>query len=407
MENILPPWLLNLFTNRSGGKWQRFRQTYLLGQKGPVWINYLEPYEEYNSIPQLKLVIDKKASMFSNMQLKLVDKITKEEIIDHELHALLNNPNPLQSQNAFLKEFKMQEQVYGNQFIYKNKASRISKYPTTLYNVSARYMQPELSGKIFDQVSIDGIIERYKYRQTGQYSLKRDFKPSEILYSRIADLDNPIIGRSPIEALTMPLSNIKGAYAYRNVIITEKGAIGILSNEGKDAMGGIPISSEEKDKINALHSEQYGINEGQKRIILTEASLKWQPMSYPTKDLMLFEEVDANTMTIIDMLGLNVDMFSSKSSTYENAKAAYLGAYQDTIIPDADQFTQAFGKFIGIPDNTMLIGSYDHLSIMKESKLKGMQSIQSIVASLTQAVAAGIMSAEQAKIILSNELGLA
>lgn len=375
---------------------------FVIGQKGAVWLDTAKPYHLYSTIPQLKAVINRKATMFSNMELYLVDKSGKR-IEDKELDKLLQNPNPLQSQNDWLRNFKEQEQVYGNQFIYKNQPSALLRYPFTLWNISPSLLHPVLSGKIFDQTTIDEIILSYEYESL---SGKRTFLPADIMYSKINDLDNPIEGRSCVIALKYPISNIEAAYEYRNVIMKEKGALGILSNNSKDAMGGIPLAESERKRLEDNYVSRYGISKEQSKVILTEASLNWTPMSYPTKDMLLFEEVDANYITIIDAFGLNVNMFSNKSATFENVKQSIIQAYQDTIIPEADQFTQALSKFLKIKEGYRLVASYEHLSIMKENKLKGMQSIGSIITSLNEAVTFGLLDKGKAMGVLATELGL-
>jgi len=179
-------------------------------------------------------------------------------------------------------------------------------------------VKPFLSGKYFDQVNVEDVVKYYEYIENNRTTNK--FESQSMLWSRLTDLDSMLVGTSPIHSLKFPVSNIEHAYAYRNVIMSEKGAIGILSNESKDQMGSMPISAGEKKRIHDEYIGGSGIGRDQKRVILTEASLKWQPMSYPTKDLMLFEEIDANTMTIVDQFGLNINIFSNKNATFENVK---------------------------------------------------------------------------------------
>lgn len=390
-------WMLNF------GKRGIQGSSYMLGQKGAVWINVLQPWMHYNEIPALKTVIDRRASMFSNMEILIVDK-EGNRVEDPELQKLLNNPNCEQSQNDFLNEYQTQLCVYGNEFIYGNRASSLLKYPVALWNVSARYVKPYMTGKVFDQVDNNGIISKYEYTMETSF---RSFLPNEILFTKIKDLDNPIVGKSPIFNLKFPLSNTKAAYEYRNVIMTEKGAIGILSNETKDAMGSVPLTPEEKSTVEKQYGNEYGISEGQRKVILTNAALKWQPMTYETSKLMLFEEVDANKRDIIDAYGLNQNIFSSMQGvTYENFKNGMVMSYQDTIQPAADSFVQSLGKFLKLPEGIQLKASYEHLSILKENKLKGMQAIEAIVRSLTEAVQGGLISRLQAETILANELGV-
>ena len=382
-----------------------YGSSYLLGQKGAIWVNVDKPNELYNTIPQVKAVVDKKALMFSNMDIKLIDSSTGEKVDDPEFYKLMANPNILQAMNDWLRQYKTQEQVYGNQFMYKNKPSNLIKYPLSLMNISPRYMTPYLTGKVFNQVKIEDVIAFYEYYEDGDKTKKR-FETTDILFSRINDIDNPIIGVSPLSNLIYPISNIKAAYEYRNVIMTEKGAIGILSNESKDAMGAIPLPPSEKKAIQDSYINNFGAGVGQQRIHITEASLKWQPMTYPTKDLMLFEEVDANTLTIIDSFGLNVNMFSNKNATYENVKNSIIQVYQDTIIPEADQFTQALGNFIGIEKGKEMLADFSHISILQDDENDKTDSLSKKIAAITQLSDKGIISNSTALEVINNLTGL-
>lgn len=377
----------------------------MLGFKGVAWIQTTEQYLLYNEIPQLKLVIDRKAKMFANMKIKLVDKKSGEEIVDDDLFKLLNAPNPLdRSQNEFLFNYKCQLEVYGNQFIYKNKPSGLTKYPISMSNISARYMRPKLTGKVFDQIELSGIIENYSYYQFGELIT---YKTEDILYSRLTDLDSPIIGRCPLDSLKFPLTNTRLAYEFLNAISAEKGAIGILSNDqGSDIGGSVPMTPEQKTAISKDYSNHYGVGPGKAAIMLTEAKVKWQPMTFPTKDLMLFEQLDSYLETIIDHYGLNVNMFGVGKATYENVKNGLIQAYENTIIPEAELFCQRLTEFLGIDPKHKLIPSYEHVNILNEDKLKGAQALSYLTQSLSQMVELGLLDKQVALDIYAEELGL-
>jgi phage portal protein BeeE len=380
------------------------RTTYQIGNKGPVWIPVDKPRELYDTIPQLRAVVDKDALMFSNMELFVVD-LKGNRIEDKELQKLLEQPNPVQSFNEWLYNYRVQLNIYGNQYIYKNKPSKLSAYPTTLSNVSPKYIKPVLTGKVFEQVTLDGIISHYEYSDSGN-GIKR-YETDSIIYSKISDLDNPVIGCSPLQSLKYPLSNTKAAYQYRNVIMNAEGGIGILSNQSKDSMGAIPLTDEERLKIESQHRNQYGVSEEKAKFILTNASLTWQPMVYPTRDLMLFDEVDANMIAICDTFSHNVNIYSSKNATFENAKNSLIQTYQDRTIPIADNFAQTLTKGLGLDKKGLrLEASFAHIQILKEAKRDSMKSIESVVTSLTQAVQSGLLTGTQAEIILANELGI-
>jgi phage portal protein BeeE len=391
MSNFLSNFFGNLFSRDNSGF--VYRNNYILGRKESVILDTDKPYNIYNSIPQIRQIVDKKATMFSNMNLRLINTATGEVVEDKDLHKLIQNPNIFQSMNKWLRNFKTQEQIYGNQFIYKNKPSNLTKFPISLMNISPAYMTINMTGKVFDQIDINEVISSYTYKDS---TSKKEFSTSDIMYTKLDDLDNPVIGKSPLVSLALPISNTKLAYDYRNVIMAEKGAIGILKNRSRDVTGSIPLKPEEKKEIQNSLINEYGIGNGQKRVLITGSDIEWQPMTYPTRDLLLFEEVDANHLTMVDHFGMNINIFSSKNQTYENVKNALIQCYQDTIKPEADEFTQALGKFIGIKEGFHLEADYSHVQILQADKKNEEDLIKSRVASVIELSQAGIINQLQA-----------
>jgi phage portal protein BeeE len=176
------------------------------------------------------------------------------------------------------------------------------------------------------------------------------------------------MGISPITSLMMPLSNIRASYGSGNRILTVDGAIGILSSTIKEGAG-VPLTEKEQNRLNAGHSAKYGMQDGKNDILMTNATVNWTPMSYPTKDLMLFEHIDSNFKIIIDAFGLNENIFSRKdSSKFSNLKEGLKLAYQDCIIPFAENVAKAFTKSFNLPEGEYLEIDYSHLSILKEDE---------------------------------------
>lgn len=394
-------WFQNLFNPRHAERTFFTNRVQMLGSKGAIYLDTDVPYKLFNEIPELNQVLNKKASMFSNGIFKLEDINTGQPVNDAELMKLLENPSVLESQNSFLKTYSIQFDCYGNQFIFKNKPSRLSKYPSSLINISPYYLTPEFTGKVFYQVKIEDIIKHYKYKGSNK---EQTFETKDIIWSKNTDLDNPLVGVSPLKSLRFPLTNTKLAYDYLNIISGDKGAIGILSTSNKDGAGVLPMNPVEQTRIENTYRNEYGtgVDSDKKRIIVTGGTVSWQPMTYRTKDLLLMEQIDANKLTIIDHFGLNINLFSSKSQTFENVRNAIIQTYQDTIIPFADQFTQKLSKELGIPETQRLYLDYSHLAILSDK----FKDFNSIVDGLTQAVTGGILDAKQAQTIINNHLGI-
>lgn len=384
-------------------------QSVQIGNKGAVYIDVDKPYELYHSIPQLRTIIGKKKAMFANVIPILKDK--DGNVIDgakaDEFYKLIYSPNVMQSFNEFMENQLEQLDIYGNQFTYKNKVSNLSSFPVALWNISPRYMSPVTTGKVFDQVEKKGIISAYQYCEGG---VNKPYKVEEIMYMRHNDLDNPIIGTSPLKSLKHPLSNIDGAYKFRNALINNGGALGILSNTAKDAIGSVPLTQTEREDIEKQYRKDYGISEDQMKYIITGATMSWTPMSYPTKDMLLFEEVDANTLVLIDHYGMNVNLFASKNATFENVNASIKQVYSDTIQPYADKYFTSLTAFLEIEkifgEGAYIEGSYEHLKVLQENKKEGAELFKSHVDSISQLVEKQIITIQQGKDLLKNISGI-
>lgn len=376
----------------------------MLGRSGAVYLDTWVPYRLYNEIPELNQVVDKKANMFSNGVFKLVTVDGEKDVKDPELMKLLENPNIFQSQNKWLKNYSIQLDIYGNQFIYKNKPSMISKYPLSLVNISASCLEPVLTGKVYDQVDLTGVIKKYEYKEGGT---TKTFETKDIIWTKHDDLDNPVVGCSPLKSLKFPLTNTKLAYDYLNIISGEKGALGMLKTTAKDGAGALPVTPERKMQLENQYTNDYGVGDDKKsRIKFVDGGTEWVPMTYPTGQLLLLEQIDANKLTICDHFGLNINIFSSKNQTYENVKNALIQCYNDTIIPFADAFCQTLSKELGIDPKYKLILDYSHIGILQPDKLADANLLTTQLNSVNNAVASGLLTVQQAQAIYKNSFGL-
>ena len=373
-----------------------FSRTFMVGTQGEVYLDVNKPFEIYNTIPEAQIVINKFADMYSNFKIQIKDK--DENIVENVPEFdLLNQPNFLKSQNDYFHEECVLFLVYGNLMTYKNQPSQLSA-PSTLFNISPQYIKPKLTGKLFDQIEIKGAISEYIYDDGGG---RKIYTPDEIMYVVNASLDNPLIGQSKLVVLKYPLSNIDGAYRYRNAILTKKGALGFIFSKsqadtqfGKMSQG---FSKEDKETINNAYFENNGVNDNQKPFRLVDGEMGFVPTSYPTKDMLLFEEVEVNKLTLADSYGLSSNIFRT-NTTFENLKNGIVQSYQDAIFPHADMMSQRMTKFLGLDKRGLKIEySYEHLEILKQNKLQGSTAIERSLNALNNAAQNNIITQEEAQ----------
>jgi HK97 family phage portal protein len=403
----------NFFTSRfSPQNWFRrdkfknnpfFLYDYLMevGKKGPVLIETHTPAQIYEQIPQLQTVINRRASMESNVVIKWVDEKGKDIGTD-EFYKLMENPNILQSQNEWLEQTSQQSLLYGMQYIYKNHVARsINQMPQQLWSISPANLRPVLTGKLYQQNKVKDIISHYEYFD--QYGVLEKYDTEDVLLTRRTNVDSPITGVSPVKSLRYPLSNLEAAFKYRNVILTELGMLGILTNQAKDAMSGTPLTKTERERLEKEFRKRYGISEDQMKILITEANAKFQHTAFPIKDMALTEGAEDDLTQVVNFYGMNIHLFTTRNSTFENVKNGAIGTYQDTIIPAIDRRLQSLSKFLKLPKGK-LVGSFEHIPILQSDRGQSINSVKALGETMKALVESKILTLQEATEMMKKEL---
>lgn len=399
-----------------------------LNRKLPVLIDTNNLMLVYASVPILRTVIDKKAEMLMNAKIKLfkVDKEgCKEEVLKHPVLDLLKKPNCIQNGKDFLWQWSIMRDVYATVFIYKNKPSSVSM-PKICWVLPSGEMKINPTGLMFEQTEVDQVIKNYEHiNNQFPNAAPRYFDPKEIMRYVDGAADRYFFGISKIITNKLLVSNLQQALQTRNVLLADMGAKGILSSSNSDGQGGIPMDPEERKRIEKAYREGYGVGEEQSKVIVTNTPLKFQPMAFPTKDLMTFEEAEACLCGICDMLGMQRGIFADatvskgKDSIGGDGKGqieeAMKVTYQTTLTQAIQEFLDGFNND---PDyqlqqnNLILEATFEDVPVMQEDqvsaedvkakKIQGQAAQTKMIIELNAAVKTGDMEWEAAIAILVN-----
>lgn len=354
------------------------------GVKQPVWIDTSKAYEHYLQIPELRTVVDKRASMMAAGKPYLTD--LDGNVVDTHpwVFDLLSNPNPTQSWTDVIFSLAVNDALYSNAFAYAPKRS--FGIVNLFVPLPSNQISIQLSGRKLKQMDTEGLIDYYMFYYDDLE--KERLEVDEVVYLTTPDGINIVKPNSRMEALKYPLSNIRAAYTKRNVLLENIGAIGILSAKSNDIGGAIPMTPEEKKEI---RDDWY--RRSKDELIITEADVNWQPMSYPTKDLMLFEELTADKMALVDIFGLNSYVFSQeKGATFTNVKEGLKMAYTDTIIPETKQMYDNISEQLGlIAEGFKLCADFSHIPVMQVDENQNAQALDTRAAALLKIQQSGVL----------------
>ncbi len=359
-----------------------------LNRKLPVIIDTNNLMLVVKSIPLLEAIITKKALMAKNVRFRMykvdangeADKTN--EIFKHRTLSLLKKPNCLQSKADFIAQWSFFRSVYSDGLVYKNKPTKVS-YPKILWNLPMGEMKIIPTGKLFQQVSVDEIIDYYEHiNNQFPNASPKSYYPSEIIRYVENSMDQYFFGTSKLLINKTIISNIQMAFNTRNILLHDRGAIGILSASSGDDAGALPLDEEERELIQKDYHRKYGLRDDQMSVLITNSALKWQSMSYPTKDLMLFEEIEDDFCHLLTMFGLLRDIFPnsaiSRSSTpiggdgKGKIEEAMKITYSTTLQAEMDEFCDGINSdtdFNHEAEGVLLCADYTHLPCMQEDQV--------------------------------------
>lgn len=337
-----------------------------IGYTTPQWINTTNYWHLYNSIPELQAVINRKAKMIASGQPKLVDMDGNPYEGKHWMNDLIKRPTPLMSWDNVIYMTSINYSVTNNAILYapqRTMGTRKLLVPIAFNNVKINPVNIGL-----EQVEIDGVIKGISIPIDNKGEFK-EYSIEDLVYMFEPDGINLYDTKSKLEALKYPLSNLTRQYEKRNVLLRNVFALGILSADNGDGITSRALDGEDMKDVREDIKKR-----NQDEIIITDKALKYQNMSFPTRDLMLFEEMTADKVAIIDAFGLNTNMFGhwdGKGGTFSNVEGGERQAYNSTIIPEAEQHYDEITLQLGLEkDGVKLVPDFSHVSVLQNDTNK-------------------------------------
>lgn len=367
--------------------------SYLPGELGN-----LDRIRAYTEVPEVNAILNLRAKCSSNMRIIAVDDKGNEVNVQDDLIDLLQKPNYFQSKEELFAQTSIFKDVLGNEYLYLQKPFGVKKF-TGMFTLPSQNVKIESVNSEHNNTPFylrSSFPEYLVYTYT-DFNGSRYVVPKESLLHlndnsvKNATETDLYLGVSRLDALKGPIANIRAAYEARNVLIENRGAIGILSNASKDGIGGVaPMNKQEREKVQAAF-QGYGITKGKSPVIITNLALSWAQMAVDIDKLKLFDECLEDTIKICDSFGVPVEMLSMvRNTTFNNKASAQIQFYRDTIIPDANIRVAGINTKFKISDRGYtLIASFNHLPIFETEKKERAQTLTLTINALSKAFADG------------------
>lgn len=377
----------------------------------------LEILRIYDIVPQIQSILLNSGAKFSNME--WIHTRKGERVENSEIEAFLNRPNPLQAKAEFWQQYYVWLKLFGNAYILENKRHRSAeKYEngtlnlSSSWNMAPQYMTPIGTGKHYRQSKLDKIIKQYVYNPTNNIIRADKFEPDEILHTSDIYIDPQdgrwLEGRPRIISLHRPITNIAMAYEQRGVIQKNRGADFILSPDLKaNELGIAALQAGQKEDAEKAYKD-YGLLDGQNRIVFSPIPIKLLKTGMKIDDLMLFEEIKEDSRDLCNGFNYPFQLLFSEDSTFSNQNEQHRSHYRDSIIPDGQSLAKEIKRDFNMPDDEDLKASYDHLEILQEDKKISADTSQvrsETILAIQKSVFEGHTSEKSAVEILKSEFG--
>jgi len=367
-----------------------------IGQTTPDWINTTNLFDIYGRIPELHTVINKKANLMASANPKVcdIDGVELERNASTEnIYRLIDRPTPMLTWGRMVQMVSINLSVTGNALIYSPRGT----FGTVglLNPIAWNNVKVHFNKKGYKQLAKSGLIEKFEIAMDSRGNFET-FLPNEVVYLFEPDGINMANTKSKLEALKMPLSNIEKQYTKRNVILKNLFSLGMLSGSNNDGMGALPV--EAKD-IEAVRKDMKKRHEGE--VIISDKMWKFDPMTFPTKDLLLFEENYADFVTLCDAFGLKVDIFGNilgKGSTFANVDGGERQTYTGTIIPECEHIYDEITSQLGLDlQGIYLKPDFSHIDVLKGDETKAASAMNQRAQALEKIQNLGVNLSEDEK----------
>jgi hypothetical protein len=375
-----------------------------IGQTTPDWINTTNLFDIYGRIPELHTVINKKANLMASANPKVCDIDGNEldrNAATENIYKLIDRPTPMLTWGRMVQMVSINLSVTGNALIYSPRGT--FGMIGLLNPIAWNNVKVHFNKKGYKQLAKSGLIEKFEIAMDSRGNFET-FLPNEVVYLFEPDGINMANTKSKLEALKMPLSNIEKQYTKRNVILKNLFSLGMLSFETvSDGVSVMPIKDTDikavRDDMKKRHKDE---------IMIAGKPMKFDPMTFPTKDLLLFEENYADFVTLCDAFGLKVDIFGNilgKGSTFANVDGGERQTYTGTIIPECEHIYDEITSQLGLDKlGIYLKPDFSHIDVLKTDDKLAADAAKVEVDRLSVMLRDGVITPDQYAEIANVEL---
>ena len=285
-------------------------------------------------------------SNIASAPLKVYDRKSNKELIDHPMRIVIKRPNLYLTEYCFWERIILYYYLSGNIFIEKlrNEQGLV---------VSLDVLRPD---RVTVVPSIIDFIDRYEYTIEG---IKSIINKNDIIHIYNYDPLNDYVGFSPIEAALNNVMTDNTATDFTKAIFENMGM-----NPGTMLFFPGDLTKEQKENIAAEWRQNYGLgNQGgvgmfSNDVKVDSKSFNFSELQFPE----LTKQQEARILMVLGVPPMLVDArLGNEASTYNNVTEARTRFWEDTINPLFNKLDDHITAFLlpEYPDSATTYCSFD------------------------------------------------
>jgi len=294
-----------------------------------------EYLNSFKKNPLVYMVVNKVSQTTAAMP-RIVEDEKGDEILKSDLKALIENPNPSQSQIEFNEEVNESLLLTGDAFILYHDDPELIALPATLKVLKPDKIQPKFN---------KGVILFYEY--TDEFGTIVTYSFDDILHIKTSNIVTDErtgfkTGLSPLEAGWIIVESSDQKFEAEASIFQNRGIIGIVTSKGDTPM----LDDERKEMQEQFDSEVGGASRFNK-IKVSSTELNYLQTGMSPTDLKLIEGIISSLRLICGLYGMPSVLFNdTANSSFNNYTTAVAVSYSDVYVPLARKIDNKLSSFL-------------------------------------------------------------
>jgi HK97 family phage portal protein len=283
----------------------------------------------------------------------------KNELTEHPLLKLIQRPNPLQGQAAFIERLVAFFMISGNSYVDSVVADR-SGAPQELW-----VLRPD---RMKIQPGQNGLPQAYIYKVgQNEYRYEVDFVKlqSPILHIKTFNPLDDWYGMSPVEAASTAIDQHNESGLWNLSLLQNKAmpSGALVVQAGPQNPAGALTQEQEDDLRERLSEQQTGARNAGRWMIL-QGGMDWKAMSFNPSDMDWIQGKNSSARDVALAFGYPPVLLGIQGdSTYNNQQEARLALYEETVLPIMDFVRDEFNNWLTPKFGDDLRLDYDRDSI--------------------------------------------